>query len=245
MAQFNVFDDYHLKNNLQMAITKNCEVESHRNGDLIFRCQGVSGIRILAGNRAIAILSQQLWIWNSLNNPTDSQSLGRLMADVARIASHVGLKVTGPQAEALRVDYLNNKIRADFALFCALSVARCHGYSIPLDQFPWEVMSSAVIASNDSTLVRIFRESLAAPRLSNGTKYVRRNQEGTNPALSSESYWNLVSVAELDHWDNSVVVRLIEEYLSPAPHPYVVCYSHTVSAAEWRQLFDWIYGAMN
>ncbi len=242
MVQSNILDDYHLKKNLRMAIAKNCEVESYADGDSALHCQCVSGIDVRAGQRTIALLSQQLWVWTSLSNPTDSQSLGRLMADVASIASHIGLQVTGPPAETLQLDLLKHRIRADFALICSLSIAHSQGYSIPLEQFPWQVMSSAVMTSNDNMLVRMFREFIAISRQISGPRHVRRNHERTKPVLSPESYWNLVSVAELEEWDDSVVRRLIEEYLDPAPHPYVVCYSHTVSAAEWRQLFDWIYG---
>lgn len=241
MAQFNVFDYSELRGYLTEAIFRNCFVEMGEDGLPAFHFHGISGIDVVVGQTTIELLSQDLRIWTSLNGCTAPQALAELMAEVAVIVSHADLKVFALSGERAQLQFLKRKISSDFALICALSLARSRGYPSSLERLTLEAIYPALMARDEDLLSRKFREYLVAARPGIRADHARRSPSGTNRVLSAKSYWNLVSAAETGHWNDSVKQRLIEEYLSPAPHPCIVPYSNDVSGDEWRQLYEWIY----
>jgi hypothetical protein len=61
--------------------------------------------------------------------------------------------------------------------------------------------------------------------------------------LSAESYSNLLSVANAEEWSDARVVRLVEEYLSPALPAHLRYRDDPVSGAEWRRLNGRVFGS--
>lgn len=243
MAQPCIFDDVHLVSYWKVAIARHCLDETRVDGTLTLRFQDVSGISMRAGHRIIEVLSQQLRLWESISNrSTEEESLAQILAGVTIIAGHADVKVIGPLERSAQLDLLKRLITRDFALICALSLARACGHSISLEAITREVAYPALLARDQDSIARIFRAMLAAPQPANGPDQARRRLSGPRPALSTKSYWNLVSTAEVEGWDDSVKLRLIEEYLSPAPHPRLISYSNDdISDEEWRELYNWIY----
>lgn len=238
MAQLNIFDYAELNRYLRIAITKNCRIEPDVDGNLAVGFQEVSGIVILVSQETIELLSQEIQLWASKYGSSAPQSFAELLTGVAVIAKHVRLKVIGPPENQVQLDLLKRRVSGDFALICALSMARSRGYAIQLEKLSWEALFQALMAPDEDLLARIFQEALAAVRPGNTSL----KPSGTNRVLSRNSYWNLVSTAEAERWDDSVIIRLIEEHLSPAPHPHLVQYSLTeVSGDEWRELYEWLY----
>jgi hypothetical protein len=74
--------------------------------------------------------------------------------------------------------------------------------------------------------ISLERES---PKPKSATKIARR--------LSSMSYANLRSAAQLECWSDFEILRLIDEHLNPALSPRFVYHSSTVSGDDWRRLY--------
>jgi hypothetical protein len=234
MAILNTLDIPHLKNNLRWAILRNCQPEWDRSGAETFRFGEFSDIRILIGPQTIEILSEQLSRWVSLYDPTDPKPLPIVLSRVAIMAMRAGPKVFGPPIESAQL--LERMISTDFALVCVLGVTNSRGYPIPIRRIPWNKVQAALINDEEESLAGIFKACLGA------AWHAATKPRSTDRTLSTKSYWNLWSVAEIEGWDEPIILRLIEEYLSPAPSPQFACYSNVVSGNEWRQIYEWICG---
>ena len=234
MAILNTLDIPHLKNNLRWAILRNCQLEWDISGTETFRFGEFSGIRILIGPQTMEVLSGQLSTWVSLYDPVDPKTLPIVLSRVALMAMRIGPKVFGPPIEPAQL--LERRISTDFALACVLGLTNSRGYPIPIRRIPWNEMHAALINGEEESLVGIFKASLGA------VWHAAIKPRNTDRTLSAKSYWNLWSVAEVEGWGESIILRLIEEYLSPAPTPQFAYYSNVVSGNEWRRLYDWICG---
>jgi hypothetical protein len=232
VTKIDIFDGRHLENNLEEAIAENCQVERYVDGTMTVRYRDIPGIKVLHRGQATLELSEQLRKLIPLYSSVTPDLLATLMVEVAIFASHLDIEVIGPSTRWKDLNRLRDRITADFALKCSLSLADAHGHSIAPEKSQREVIRSVLIVKDDDSLVRIFRDSLATARV----------PRSTDLALSAQSFWNLVSQADVENWNDSVIVRLIEEYLSLALNPHFAHYTNRIfSGEEWRQLHDRIY----
>lgn len=72
-------------------------------------------------------------------------------------------------------------------------------------------------------------------------EYGRQNFPDARRGLFAASYQNLMSVAAAERWGDSVLLRLIEEYLHPALGSSYAAHSDLVSGEEWRQLYESVF----
>jgi hypothetical protein len=194
------------------------------------------------------------------------------LAVVAIIASHIGPKVNDASTASDQLNTLAHKIRTEFAITCAVSLARSRGHVIPVDRIPWDQTYPALFNRDQDQLVEIFRMLLDVSKITGEAGHdvqgpVLQHYAGDDAEilihmesqfadeypipdssmtrdrreLSAMSYWNLRSTAELENWSSAEVLRLIEEHLNPALHPHLVHHSNTVSGADWRRLYEWVY----
>jgi hypothetical protein len=243
MTQLGIFDDRQLISYWKVAFSRHCLDETRVDGALTLRFRDVSGITWHAGERTMEVLSQQLRTLETISNVSaEEEWLADILASIAIIAGHADIKVIGPLEPSVRLDLLRRSITRDFALICALSLARARGHTISLEEVTRQVAYPALLARDQDSIALIFRTLLGTPQPASGPRQVRRYQRAPRRELSAKSYWNLVSVGEVENWDDSVKLRLIEEYLSPAPHPHLISYiNDDVSGDEWRELYRWIY----
>jgi hypothetical protein len=233
MTKIDIFDGPHLENNLEEAIAENCQFERCADGTMTIRYRDISGIRVLHRAQGIQELSEQLRKLSSPPSSVTPDLLAPLMVEVAIFASHMDIQVIGPSARWEDLNRLRNRITADFALKCSLSLAGARGHSIAPEKSQREIMRSVITVKDDDSLVRIFRDSLTTARV----------PRSTDLALSAQSFWNLVSQADVENWNDSVILRLIEEYLSLALNPHFAHYTNEIfSGEEWRQLYYRIHG---
>jgi hypothetical protein len=241
MTHFNIFDGPHLIINLDKAIARNCREMRRPDGSCSLRFGIVSGITVRPGPRTMILLPEQLSSLTYGDESATPGSLARLMAEVAILASYADVEVGGPLGSEPQLAQLKRKITTDFALNCALTLAQARGYPVLPSEWLWVVLHSVLLVNDDDWLRWIFRELLAEARTGARAGNTRQFPRGPGRTLSKESYWNLVSEAERAGWDDEIVLRLIEEYLSPPPSAHLVRYGNTVSGAEWKELHDSIF----
>lgn len=250
MTRLYIFDGPHLIDYLENAIARNCQVERRANGARSLCFGGVSDITVTPGLRMMVLLPEQLSDLVYSDNSVAPHSLSRLMSGVAILASHADVLVRAPlvtdqQHGVLRL--LRRKITTDFALYCALSVAQYRGYSARSSVAWWDVLHSVLMVKDDDSLRRIFRELLVRPQAAGQPRRARQVQvtSGSGRRLSPQSYWNLMSVADEAGWSDAVCLRLIEEYLEPAPSARMAHYGdgYEVPGTEWIELHGSIFGS--
>ena len=246
MTRLHIFDGPHLIDNLESAIVRNCRVEMRADGGRSLRFGGVSGITVTPGLRMMVVLPGQLSDLAYSDNSVAPRSLALLMSEVAILASYADVAVRAPlvtsqQRNALGL--LRRKLATDFALSCALSVAQARGYAVRPSVSLWVVLHSVLMVKDDDWLRRIFRQLLAGTQGPGQSGRVLQVSSGSGRRLSKLSYWNLMSVADEAGWDDTIRLRLIEEYLDPAPSARLVHYGdgYEVSGAEWRELYDSLF----
>jgi len=64
-----------------------------------------------------------------------------------------------------------------------------------------------------------------------------RPSRSVSPELSAASYFNLLAIAELEHWNVAEILTLIEEYLKAIPAPDIAHDSREVTGTDWRILY--------
>jgi hypothetical protein len=228
MAEDHVLGALGLEKALRRAMQRNCLIRE-RHGGL-----SIVPVTVLADPQTIDVLAGQLRRYTSLLIEGGTGPLAQLLADVAIIVSHAGLKVISPSASSTELKHQAARISTDFALECAVALAASRGYVISVNRIPLGDLSGALGDKDGGLLRSIFQESLGA-RLARKPKKPSRE-------LSAKSYWNLCSVADIDKWTDSAIVRLIEEYLSPPPSSLVAFYTNDVSGEDWRRLYRWLFG---
>lgn len=83
-------------------------------------------------------------------------------------------------------------------------------------------------------------------QLTDANQNQRPDQNAAERRLTVESYWNLLSMAELNGWNAEVIITLIDEHLKSTESestqfPDLVYHSESVSGLDWQLLFDWIF----
>jgi hypothetical protein len=241
-----IFDLPHLNWATGWAIDRNCRVEGRFDSTYKITANPplheIPGITVLVDPEILRALSRNLQVRTSLDGSTGAKPLAELLATVAIMASRAGPTVSGPPPRSTQLGILERDICTDFALACTLSLARSRKYPIPANRIPWDELYSALMLRDNDALVRLFYESLRMTQLACEPRQTTRRPESIGRTLSAESYWNLFSVAEDENWGEPVILRLIEEYLSPPPHPHFAYYSNTVSGDEWVKLHICLYG---
>lgn len=241
--RIDIFGVENLKLNFGRAIAMNCKIEL-RDGEPNYLFQDTSGIKIFAYESSLTELSERLSGLTFSAAPVSTNALPRLMLETAIVASCMELVVSKPSIDSKIISVLNHRISIDFALICSLALARAYGHAFLREQLQWDVMRSVLMVKDDDSLCLLF-ENLLSPQLpvmqDQRSNVLTRSVEYR--VLSSESYWNLVSMAYAENWSDSVIVRLIEEYLSVTSQPDLVHYTGgATSGDEWRRIYGRVYG---
>ena len=126
---------------------------------------------------------------------------------------------------------LVERICTEFAVACSVTFARFHEYYIDRGKIsPYEA-SIALAMTDQDVLACIFGESFVTPSATGPGRHAKPEYDaervdrpvrppGNQPAgadrrLSAPSYWQLLSVAEIERWSAAEVLMHIDEYLAP------------------------------
>jgi hypothetical protein len=211
----------------------------------VLHAEDYANIEIEIDIAKLAQLSDELRAVTGVDVKGDLDHLAQLMAHVAITANQGGPAVADKRQKSGQVSPLGYRIRIEFSIAAVVSFARSRGYSINLNGFPHEQISKALLMRDWEQLVLMFRESLRVALIDDlERKYAEASVSelaGVNVdrQLSAESYWNLRSVADQEHWSAADVLMLIEAYLSPSAQRHLVFRRAAVTGSEWRRLYDW------
>jgi len=137
---------------------------------VILQVEGYLQVTLVVSPPAIDALAWEIRDWEIRDNAlvyasAASVPLAELLADVAIIVRRAGSKVLRYPANSKQVSFLAHKIRGDFALVCAVFLARSRGYAIPIRSIPWDDACSALSPKDRNRLVRVFQASLQYARV--------------------------------------------------------------------------------
>jgi hypothetical protein len=159
-----ILDARHLRDILMWVIGMNGEVrEIHRGTPeiaVLLQFEGYSDVTLQISPQAIEMLAEELRVLTTLAASAAPDLLAELLAAVAMISSHSGPAVSVPITDKQHLDILANKIRTDFGIACATSLARARGHAISISKMPWIEVYWAVSNRDTDLLANVFRESL-------------------------------------------------------------------------------------
>ena len=216
---------------------------------------------------ALTQLTDHLRVVTAVDPANDLNIVAHLMANVAITVYKGGPIFADKRQQVEQINPLAYKIRTEFSIVCASSFACFHGCAIDVSNLPNDKIFLALLVNDWERLVRIFEVSLRVspqatwqnpPEFAGGgeseavIQHFERQFAETSPVpepgevnanrqLSAESYWNLRSVADQEHWDAADVLDLIEAHLSPVLHSHLAFRRSIVTGDEWRRFYDWIH----
>jgi hypothetical protein len=201
-------------------------------------------------------LAQQLDRLTALNVSGDKEHMADIMVMVTQLVCK-DAPIVSMTADKQAIGALNWTAITEFSAQCAVYFAREQGFNIDLADIQLDMIARLLlIDDNWQQLKSVFHDSLsvavnprpepesfAALEDGNGVGGARSDRDSLRPLarqLSNESYANLRSVADQMHWNDSELLRLIDEHMRPHLELMAVHYSETVSGEEWLALYDWL-----
>lgn len=131
---------------------------------VILQVEGHLQVTLAVSPPAIDALAREIRDNAFFDASTASAPLAELLADMATIVRRTGSKVLRYPTNSKQISSLAHKIRGDFAIVCAIYLARSRGYAIPIRHIPWNEAYSALSLEDGNGLVQIFRASLQYAR---------------------------------------------------------------------------------
>jgi len=234
------------------------------NARTVLHAEGCGDITVQVNFDVVARLADSLRAVTAVDASSDLAVLAQVMANVATMVNHSGGVIKDGQEESSQLSLLAYHIGMEYSIACAVAFARFYGYNVSPGNVPSGSIALALVTKDWEQLVRTFEDSLRAAedqgpspeeisaenedaliwrlerQFAEASPVPEPVEVNTVRQLSADSYFNLRSVAEQEHWSDAEVLMLIEEHLCPVGDANLVC-SSIVSGADWRRLYSWVH----
>jgi hypothetical protein len=261
VGQHHTLDVVHLREILLWVLRFHGDVREIRphtsDAVAILHSETYGSVTVSLDFQALEPLARSLNVVTRVDVSDSVGHLSQVMANVAMMVSHHGRIACQAGQESTDIDPLARRLCTEFAIACADSCAKPYGYDVHPVGLQQRQLEQALAKRDWPLLVRVFSDSLHLAddndsRSPGGNaedlmRDIERQFSEAAPIpaperhLSTESYWNLRSVAEQEGWTPAVVLMLIDEHMSPALYSHLVYHSSTVSGSEWLRLYDWVH----
>ena len=239
---------------------------------LIFRTERYHSVSLEVSTQTIETLAAELRVVTLLSISRDPVQLAELLATIAIVVSRAGPRVKGPAAGL--ADKLGAEFAIASAVYLArtrsyvIQFNKLPWYEIfaalykpdkhALTQIFQEALGLARFSNAIGPEIPVAASSRSDGEPDRIISYFEEQFGDGYPALetlipehdrelSSESYSNLLSVAEMEGWDRETILALIDEFRYPTLDPDLVYHNVTISGSDWRRLYIWLrqsFGSM-
>lgn len=257
MSERPILDYNQLKDILLGVIREHGDIGERSRGSsdvgAVRQADGNVGLIFQIDFEAIGRLADSLQVVTAMNVAGNLGALAELMAYVAIMVNQPRRYVDGPR-QSEHITPLASKIYMEFSIVCVVRFAQAYGYNI--SGIRHDDLPVALLLNDWEKLVGIFKECLqiAMHRTRSDPRKIREDslepviqyyeeqfQADVDRQISSESWSNLLSVAQQERWHSAEIVALVDAHMDPFRDPQFVYRSSTVSGDDWRRLYDWIH----